>query len=74
LLYWLGRGPDLLLEFEMKLFKIIDNDKIFVGEVFSFVGADNKVMEDGHTGNWILEAGDKKFIYSAVVGDEWWEV
>ena len=61
----------------MKLFKVPEGKEVFVGEVFSFVGATNKVMEDGYTGNWILEAGDKKFVFTGVVNgvsdDEWFE-
>ncbi len=57
----------------MKLFKFPEESRVFVGEVFSFVGATNKVVEDGFTGTWILEAGDKEFVFSAVVGDEWFE-
>ena len=57
----------------MKLFKFPEGKEVFVGEVFSFVGATNKVMEDGYTGNWILQAGDKEFVFTAAVGDEWFE-
>jgi hypothetical protein len=59
----------------MKLFKVNANSEYtFVKEVFSFVGATNAVYADDFKGFWLLEAGDKKFVFTAAVEDEWLEV
>ena len=58
----------------MKLYTIKNDHRIFVKEVFSFVGATDKVLEDGFAGTWVLEAGDKEFVYIGTVFDPWQEV
>lgn len=59
----------------MKLYTQDSNQtRTFVKEVFSFVSATNAVYENTYSGNWILVAGDKEFVFTAAVGDEWMEV
>lgn len=59
----------------MKLYTQDSNQtRTFVKEVFSFVGATNAVYENTYRGTWILVAGDKEFVFTAAVGDEWMEV
>ena len=59
----------------MKLFTQDSNqNRTFVKEVFSFVGATNAVVAHTYRGTWILVAGDKEFVFTAAVGDEWMEI